>query len=448
MHTVPEWVIDAVFYQIFPDRFRHGSEPWRGDPNQPADRTACGADLAGILDALPYLEDLGINALYLTPIFHAGSYHKYDTIDYKAIDPAFGTNEQFGELVASLHDRGMRIVLDGVFNHCSDRHPFFLDVMARGKKSDNWDWFTIDGDAVRTDPPNYVRWAGVASMPEWNHRNPKVRAYLLDVVRYWIQAFDIDGWRLDTVEYLPPDFVREIREASKEVRSDAYVLGEVMSLGTPWFKLDAVDGVMHYKLWEALVAFLGHETWDAKVFSFSLYGTWFSYPEAANYASYTLISSHDKPRFLTQCGGDIRRLCLAAAFQFTYPGPPAVYYGDEVGLEGGEDPDNRRCFPWDSDTWNETVHSTFRSLIGLRRRETALRRGRVIPLQAEGRTIVYAREHEGERILVALNADHDQPAHVDLTDGPWTDAFEGTPVEGQSIEVPALAYRILKRVPV
>ncbi len=444
--SVPDWVTDAVFYQIFPDRFRRGCEDWSTDPNAFADRSLCGGDLAGIRKSIPYLQKLGISALYLTPVFHAHAYHKYDTLDYYCIDPCFGDNEQFRSLVKSLHDCRIRVVLDGVFNHCSDRHPFFLDAVARGPASKYWHWFTVQGDSIQTDPePNYARWAGVRSMPEWNHDNPDVVGYLLDVVRYWIDEFRIDGWRLDTTEYLPPDFVREIYRVARRNSPEIYILGEVMGLGTPWFRHQALDGVMHYRLWEGITEFFATQAWDAQVFWHSIYAHWHSYPEDANYGSYTLLSSHDRPRFLTACRGDVARLRLALAFQLTFPGAPAIYYGDEVGLHGADDPDNRRRFPWDPSRWNLALHEEVCSLISLRRGSDALRRGTLALHGAQGRTLSYLRSLPSEQILVALNADSDRTDDLRLPDGAWATFPGEEPAHGDQ-PLPPLSYRIYRRL--
>ena len=444
--SLPEWVPDAIFYQIFPDRFRRGEEVWGTDPKKPANRTPCGGNLAGIRASIPYLEELGVNALYLTPVFRAGSYHKYDTNDYFSVDPTFGDNEELRDLVSALHERGIRIVLDGVFNHCSDRHPFFLDAIEKGPASEYWDWFAINGDRIPREPePNYVCWAGVREMPEWNHRNSAVIEYLLSIVRYWIEEFDIDGWRLDTTEYLPPDFVREIYRTARETSPEVYVLGEVMGLGTPWFKHEALDGVMHYKLWEALTGFFAEERWDAPTLTHSVRSHWHSYPEDANFGSYTLLSSHDRPRFLTACDGDVRRLVLALAFQFTFPGAPAIYYGDEIGLEGGDDPDNRRCFPWDEERWNRELFDEVRRLVRLRKSESALRRGSIRFLKASGRFLSYERSLGNERFLVGINASRTEGSAWTVPDGAWVDAFSGERERGDA-KIPSLSYRILKRV--
>ena len=443
---VPSWVRDAVFYQIFPDRFRREPNPWTTDPDRTGDRTPCGGNLAGIRAAIPYLVDLGIDALYLTPVFHAGSYHRYDTIDYFSIDPALGTNEAFRDLVRELHARRIRIVLDGVFNHCSDRHPFFRDAVRHGPRSEYWDWFTVDGDRIVQEPePNYARWAGVRTMPDWNHRNPAVVDYLLSVVRHWVTEYEIDGWRLDTTEYLPPDFVRAIYRTARDLSPDLYVLGEVMGLGTPWFKHDAVDGVMHYKLWEAVTAYLAEERWDAGTFAHSVIAHWHSYPTDANFGSYTLLSSHDRPRFLTQCDGDDRRLRLALAFQFTFPGAPAVYYGDEIGLAGGDDPDNRRCFPWDEARWNRPLRAELRRWIALRKDEAALRRGSIRFLETVGRFVSYERVLGDDRLVVGLNASRNDEAVLHLPPGRWIEPLCEEERRGDRA-IPALSYALLKRI--
>jgi len=442
--SVPRWVPDVVFYQIFPDRFRKDSEHWEAHPCEPVDREPCGGNLGGIREAIPYLEDLGITAVYLTPIFHAHSYHKYDTMDYFNIDPCFGTNNEFQALVSAFHDRGIRVVLDGVFNHCSNHHPFFLDAVEKGRNSEYWDWFTIHGDEVVFDPePNYACWGGLWKMPEWNHGNPAVTEHLLSVVRYWIEEYEIDGWRLDTTEYLPPDFVRAIYQTARSISSEIYILGEVMGLGTPWFRHNAIDGVMHYKLLEALTEFLVKETWDASTFWQSVRAHWHSYPEDANFGSYTLLSSHDRPRFLTQCNGNVDRLRIALAFQFAFPGPPAIYYGDEIGLEGGEDPDNRRCFPWNEAHWNQPLLDEVRDLVALRKNEDTLRRGAVNPFHIEGRFLVLERTLDDRRFLIAINAEREAVRRFCLPEAAWADAFTHQGERGDQ-EIPALSYRIYR----
>ncbi len=443
----PEWVKDAVFYAIFPDRFRNGdpgndppgTRPWGAPPDR---ESTFGGDLWGIIQALDYLQDLGVTALYLTPIFTAPSNHKYDVVDYYNVDPHFGGNEALAELVGELHRRGMRLILDGVFNHCGEAHPFFWDVLRRGRSSPYWDWFTIRGDRVVQEPyPNYTCWAGVRSLPEWNHANPAVREYLLSVASYWIREYGIDGWRLDAVEHMPPDFVREIRVAVKGANPEAYVLGEVMGYAAAWFKHGALDGAMNYRLWEALVYFIARDSWDAPQFVAHLKGLWGSYPQGNAFASYNLTGSHDKPRIMTLCGGDRRKVALVVATIFALPGAPAVYYGDEIGLQGGEDPDCRRCFPWDHSRWDTELRGLFRMLIRLRREEPALRHGDLRFGEARGRVFSLVREGPDARILFFLNAGEEE-ARFPLS-RPALDLLKGEPLLG-TLRLPPESFAFLK----
>jgi len=439
----PSWVRDAVFYQIFPDRFRNGRDdndppgtrPW-GEP--PTPHSFFGGDLWGILEKIDYLEALGVTALYLTPIFRASTNHRYDTEDYFEVDPALGGNEALKVLVEELHRRGMRLILDGVFNHCGTGHPFFRAANEQGKNSPYWDWFVWE-----EEKPGYSCWAGCENLPEWNHDNPAVRDYLLSVVRFWLKEYEIDGWRLDTVEYLPPDFVRDIYRAVKEVNPEAYVLGEVMGLGTPWFRHRALDGVMHYRLWEGLVRFFAEESWDAPRFVRYLWHIWRSYPSWANYSSYTLLGSHDKPRFLTLAGEDERKLLLAAAFLFAYPGSPAIYYGDEVGLVGGEDPDCRRCFPWDRVSPAHPILATFKMLVSLRKEEEAIRRGGLRFYYGQGRSLVLGCPHEEREIILALNAGPAEAA-VALPPGRFREKKSGEFHSG-TLRLPGYSFSFLTR---
>lgn len=438
----PGWVQEAVFYQIFPDRFRNGDP--RNDPpavrpwgELPTPQSFFGGDLWGILEKLDHLEDLGVTALYLTPIFRASTNHRYDTEDYFQVDPSLGGDEALKILVQELHRRRMRLILDGVFNHCGFGHPFFQEAK-RSPASFHWDWFSWE-----EEEPGYSCWAGCPALPEWNHDNPKVREYLLSVVRYWLKTQEIDGWRLDAVEYLPPDFVREVYRTVKEVNPEAYVLGEVMGLGAPWFRHRALDGVMHYRLWEALVKFFATEEWDAVRFTNHLWHLWRSYPSWANFSSYTLLGSHDKPRFLTLAGGDMRRILLGSAFLFAYPGAPAIYYGDEVGLEGGEDPDCRRCFPWERVS-DHPLLSHFRRLARWRREEEALRHGTLRFHYARGRTLIFGRPHRAEEVLLALNASG-QEAVVDLPPGKFREKGSGE-LRGGALRLPPYSFVFLKRV--
>lgn len=406
----PEWISDAIFYQIFPDRFYNGDpgndpEPTEEWGNEPKRNNHFGGDLEGIIEKLDYVDRLGVTALYLNPIFRSPSNHKYDTTDYYRIDPHFGDRSLLKELVENAHDRGIKVVLDGVFNHCGEGLSQFKDVKEKGRDSDYWDWYTINDFPIETEPePNYRCWAGVPQMPEFNRNHPEVREFILDVVRYWIEEADVDGWRLDTVNYLEQDFVKEVRIAAREVKDDAYVMGEVVGPAASWFKSGALDGVMNYELRRYVVDWLARGKFGAREFSERIYFLRRSYPAWANFASYDLVGSHDRARFMTLCGSNEDRFKLGYFFLFTFLGAPAIYYGDEIGMEGGDDPDCRRTFPWDEGRYEKELFGFFQDLTKLRSEVRPLRRGSFLEIASNDHVFAYVRRTEREAVLAAINS--------------------------------------------
>lgn len=406
----PEWIRNAVIYQIFPDSFSNGKT--ENDPpdtidwgSRPERNRFYGGDLEGVIRKLDYIKELGANCIYLTPVFDAPSNHKYDTRNYFKVDDSFGGNQTLIELVRESHSREIRVILDGVFNHCGIEHPFFVDAVDKGRSSTYWDWFSIDSTPVTELPePNYRCFAGYGRMPEFNLTNPQVRHYLLKVVRYWFEKANIDGWRLDTVEYLHPDFVREIRVASKEMKADSYVFGELLHLGTSWFKGEYLDGAMNYRLRKYILSFFVFSNIGAETFDEKLYVLRRSYPEWANYSMYNMINSHDRPRITTLCNGRKDLVKLIFLFMFTYPGIPALYYGDEIFMEGGPDPDCRRSMIWEDEYWDVEFRDFCKGLIKLRKENEALKNGMFESLIAKAGVFAFQRRSEEERILVFLNS--------------------------------------------
>ena len=405
----PDWVQDTIFYQIFPDRFYNGN-PDNDSKNickwedMPTRDNFFGGDLEGIIFKLPYLEELGINALYLNPIFKSPSNHKYNITDYYEVDPNFGNKDSLKRLVKELHQRQIRIILDGVFNHCGNTFWAFQDVIEKGAKSKYKDWFIIKSyPIVKYPEPNYRCWMGCSLMPEFNTDNPEVREYLLKVVKYWIKEANIDGWRLDTVEYMDPSFVKQIREAAKEIKKDAYVMGEVMGVATSWFKSKSLDAVMNYKLRDLLIDFFIKKVINAVQFNQQLYSFRQTYSDLINPFMFNLLDSHDVPRFLTLCGGNVKKMKLAAVFLMTYIGAPVIYYGDEVGMMGGEDPDCRRTMIWNKNQQNIDLLNFYKKIIKLRRESLALRRGNFKCLYQQGGLYCFSRQLNEEKIVVALN---------------------------------------------
>lgn len=422
LQQVPEWVHTAVFYQIFVERFCNGDSsndpekltPW-GTP--PGPHSFYGGDLQGILDRLPYLRELGVNGIYLTPIFESGSNHKYDTIDYRKIDPAFGDEELLRRLVDAAHQMGIRVMLDGVFNHSSWKFRPFQDVMENGEKSPYRDWFCIDSfpltrfterevsdysrplDLSRL---NYRIFGTSPSMPKLNTDNPQLRQYLLDSVAMWTRKTGIDGWRLDVSDEVSHSFWRDFRKTVKKINPDALIIGENWHNAFPWLYGDQFDGVMNYAVTKSCIEFFARRKIGPTQFAGEISACLMRNFDQVNFAMLNLLDSHDTMRFLTWCGGDERRLRLAALFLFSYTGMPCVYYGSEIGMEGRGDPDCRRTFDWNREHWNQNLFRYYQKLIALRRREKALQYGTIRIREKDG--VVYLRRSfEGNVLVTALN---------------------------------------------
>lgn len=408
-NPVPSWVDQAVVYQIMPDRFCNGStgndppgvRPWGERPKR---CSFFGGDLAGILRRLDYLQDLGVDTIYLTPIFTAPSTHKYDASDYFSIDPAFGTLSEFQELVKELHTRGMKIILDGVFNHCGDRHPAFVSAVKGGPRSPTWDWFFFYGYPVKKRPkPNYAH-GGIYYLPKWNLRNPEVRRHLQNAIRYWTEQ-GIDGWRLDVPWYIEEhEFWREMRTLVRGINPEAYLVGEHWGDASPWLNPEEFDGATDYRLRTAILRYLKGENSEGA--SSELAATMESllsdYPWQNRLAMWNLLGSHDTPRIATILRGNLARVMVGYVIIFTFPGVPQLYYGDEVGMRGQNDPDCRRCFPWDESTWAQGLRRFVQHLIRMRRRYPALQRGQMRILHSQGGMLAYQRGAGLESILVVI----------------------------------------------
>ena len=425
----PEWVRDAVFYQIFPDRFarsvavpkpRHLDE-WGAAPTYHGYQ---GGDLIGVVEHLDYLQDLGINAIYFTPVFQSASNHRYHTHDYEKVDPMLGGNAALRRLVDEAHSRGIRVVLDGVFNHASRGFFQFHDIMENGPNSAYLDWFHISGfplNAYDMDKkPNYGAWWGLPALPKFNTGSPEVREFLWNVGREWID-FGIDGWRLDVPDEINDDsFWREFRRRVKAGNPDAYIVGEVWTDAVRWLKGDMWDAVMNYPLTRACIAyFIGTEVDENELRQTSLYppgppgGQAFGkaierliglYAPATTAVMLNLLGSHDMPRFLTLARADRSALRLATVFQMTYPGAPSIYYGDEIGMQGGHDPANRGAFPWHrTATWDTELLHEYQRLIALRRARPALRRGTYKIVAAAAELFAHARQLGDETLIVVFN---------------------------------------------
>ncbi|MEJ2598797.1 MAG: glycoside hydrolase family 13 protein [Anaerolineales bacterium] len=413
--TVPYWVEDAIFYQIFPDRFANGDmhndpadlQPW-GSP--PTSWGFQGGDLRGIIDKFDYLLDLGVNAIYLNPIFLANSNHRYNTVDYFKIDPRVGTLEDFHALLEVAHSNNVRVVLDGVFNHCGRGFFAFSDILENQEHSVYRNWFHIKKFPVDAYSPGkaeeYEAWWGFKGMPKFNTNNPAVRRYLLSIARYWIEQ-GADGWRLDVPNEIDDDsFWLEFRNTVKAVNRDAYLVGEIWTVDPRWVGPNHFDGLMDYPVRDAVLDFLNGGFLTAAGFADQVEGVLKRYPHENAYAMYVPLGSHDTERIYTRFNGNLDKLKLAYAFIFAYPGAPAIYYGDEIGMAGGKDPECRAAFNWNSETWLEELHGWLRTLISLRKKHATLRRGVYRRILADEKRNVYAfaRTLGDKAVLIVLNA--------------------------------------------
>ncbi|MCZ4371000.1 maltodextrin glucosidase [Vibrio diazotrophicus] len=448
LYQPPEWVNEQIFYQIFPDRFCNGNpdisvktneysvrggkrnviaKQW-GEPVSSHDSHGSlefyGGDLAGVRSKLDYLEQLGITTVYLNPIFTSLSNHKYDTTDYFNVDPHLGTNEEFAQLCAEIHQRGMKVVLDAVFNHTSAEHPWFdrFNHYENGaycsEKSPYRDYYLFDQDN------HYACWKGVENLPVLNFLNEEVRDYIYQgkdsVIKHWLRPpYSIDGWRFDVIHMLGEGsgainnayYVKQFRDSVKQENQQAYVLGEHFFEATQWLQGDQEDGAMNYYGFAHPVrAWLTGQdiAYDPISISAQEFVEWIVEAQAKvpwlnQLAQLNQLDSHDTMRWATLVNGNDALIEIGLVLLMTMVGTPCVYYGTEVNLQGGLDPDNRRCFPWE-ETENSMQIERFKKLVAMRRNHLALQQGALQILYAQDGCIAYARVFGGEVILVVINA--------------------------------------------
>lgn len=419
----PSWARGALYYQVFPDRFYRPEDARADGPlvswdSVPTPTARFGGTIRGIEEKLDHLSGLGVEVLYLTPVFEAPSNHKYDTVDYLRVDPHFGTDDDLRRLVKACHARGMRVVLDAVFNHMGERHPFFLDLLQNGEASPYRDFVYAKSWPLSTGERNYETFGEVASMPKWRTASPGAQEYLLGVGEHWLRTVDIDGWRLDVADEVEHRFWKHFRDRVKASKPDALICGEVWQVATPWLRGDEFDSVMNYPLGRAVLDWIARGTTDAEGFHDAVERIRSLYPEPVLHTLWTLLDSHDTPRLLTECGGDVRKAMLAAFLQFVLPGSPLIYYGDEVGMAGGPDPLCRGGMIWDPARQDSVLLEHYRLLSDLRRRHEVLRTGDLRPVfQGRHRNLyAFVRISEGEPAALAVVNRHARALRVKLRD--------------------------------
>lgn len=409
----PAWAKDAVIYNIFPDSFASGKgylskESVEAEFNGEIVKGKLGGTIRGIAENVGYLKELGFNGIYINPIFAAGEYHKYDLLDYYHVDPCFGTNEEFKELVRIYHENGMKVIIDGVFNHCGWKFFAFDDVVKKGEDSCYKDWFYhLEFPVVRPengeDYPNYECFGYERMMPKLNTQNPEVINYFCRVCQYWLKEYEIDGWRLDVASEINDAFWESFHRAAKEINPEAILIGEVWETARHWLDGRKFDSTMNYDFRKHCRRFFAERSIDAYDFDGRVTHMRMRYRTQTVYAQLNLLDSHDVSRFLSLCGGDEKRYKLAVLFQMSFPGIPSVFYGDEKGISGILEEEYRAPMMWEKE--EDELFDFYKKAIRLRRDYAALRRGEYRTIQAErgNRLYIYARKTDSDTIVIAMN---------------------------------------------
>ena len=480
----PKWFGAGVTYQIFPDRFCRLKMPdseglignrwvhenwddvpeWRPDPDgEIRNRDFFGGSLAGVTSKLDNLAALGVTTLYFCPIFESASNHRYNTADYRTIDPMLGTEEDFKTLCAEAKARGMRVILDGVFNHTGSQSLYFnadgfypTVGAAQNPTSPYYDWFSF-----HPWPDDYDAWWGIKTLPAVREDCPSYVDYIIEnedsIIRHWLKA-GASGWRLDVADELPDWFIEKIRAVMDEAAPDSLLMGEVWedastkvaySQRRKYLLGSELHGVMNYPFRTALLAYL--KGGNADDFRGAMETLRENYPHDAFYSAMNFLGTHDTPRILTMLGADqvpqskderaafrlspeqrkkgLALVRLAALILFTFPGSPTVYYGDEAGMEGCEDPFNRGAYPWGHE--DKDLKARFSLLGQLRKQRQSLQSGSIQWLRASGSLLAFARELPQERTVTVVNAD----ALSHILTLPWTAPFAMDRLSGQSFPV-------------
>ena len=410
MFEVPQWAANKVVYQIFPSRFAAtqpvDKELWYKAPITPMDDLH--GNLRGIIEHLDYIKDLGIDVVYLTPIFKSNSCHKYDTIDYYQVDPSFGTTEDLKELVQKSHERGMKVVLDAVYNHTGREFFAFQDILEKGEKSKYLDWYFIDELPPRGEwgeIPNFKCFGYYGGMPKLNLKNPEVEKYITDVACYWIKECDIDGWRLDVGDEISHFFWKNFRKAIKAVKKDMLIIGEIWHYAGDFLEGDEWDTVMNYPFYLNLIDLLADEKINVSQFVQNLGYLKGRLNKKCYPLMWNLIDSHDTARFLHLCHDNKKKQHLAAAFQLLMPGMPMVYYGDEYAMPGANDPDCRRGMYWDEEYQDKEMYNWYKKLMQIRKAHACIVEGEMMETitNDDDDTIVMIRKNGEETIAMLFN---------------------------------------------
>ena len=455
-HTIPDWFFGGVMYQIFPEKFKN-SNPKLNPENvldwgtKPTRLGFQGGDLYGVIEKLDYIKNLGVNIIYLNPIFLSGSVHKYDTWDHFKVDDNFGGDEALTLLIESAHAMNMKVILDCSLNHVHPRHFAFQDLIQNGPDSKYKDWFTVFDYPIRLKyrphlysqtykvgwdgneeeykeyldktfsetkvpveifeddgpicEPTYKSWWGVPDMPKVNYSSTEARKWALEVTEHWIKNFDIDGWRMDVAKEIDTSFWREFREIAKKTKKDILLLSEIFGDTSQWLQGDMFDGTMNYSFRENMIDFFANKNMKPDEFSESLAHLYSMYSFEAITSCQNLLSSHDVKRFLNRCE-KIEDVYGAIFFQATFPGIASIYYGDEIGLDGGDEPNNREPFPWNDDSnWNMPLQEITSTLMNLKNSNSILKYGTFELIPSSQGVVIFRRVLQKESLICIFNRD-------------------------------------------
>lgn len=428
--VVPEWARRAVVYQVFPDRFSVGSRgPQPGVQTLPwgahaGDTQLLGGTIRGIHEKLEYLETLGVTCLYLTPIFASDTAHKYNTFDYYRIDPQFGSFEEFRAMVEEAHRRDIRVIIDGVFNHCGVEFFAFKDLCRNQENSSYRDWFRVRSFPVSvSDQPSYETFGYLGYMPKLATENRETADYLINVATWWIREAGIDGWRLDCAPEVDHRFWRRFRDAVKAEKHDALLVGEFWHDARTWLSGDQMDSTLNYTIMLSLEEWMINGSASAHDIIDRFESQRALYRQQTLSVFWNLIGSHDTDRFLTKCNGNTAQMKIALALALFYPGAPVIYYGDEIGMEGA-DPYHRAGMRWDLAETDNDLLSYYKEAIALYRSEDAF----------AGSDVQFLRSFADENLLAFIRgADTDAPILVVLNPGPAPVSYDTLPVTGDAI---------------
>lgn len=434
--NIPQWANHKIVYQIFPSRYATtkivSEKKWYKAPVAPMDDLK--GDLPGLINTLDHLKELGIDVIYMTPIFMSDSMHKYDTIDYYKIDPSFGDEKDLKELVDKAHSMGMKVILDGVFNHTSPKFFAFQDVINHKEKSKYVDWYYIDSFPLkygsRKEKPSFKTFAYYGGMPKLNLTNPEAAEYFINVGKYWIENYNIDGWRLDVGDEIVHAFWKKFRRAIKTVKPDALIIGEIWHYAGDFLEGDEWDTVMNYTFFNAVQDFVANESITATRFVENLDFMRGTLYRQINPVLLNLIDSHDTARFMHIADENTDKLKLAAALQLLLPGMPMIYYGDEYGMTGANDPDCRRGMLWDEKYQDRSVYDWYCKLSKARKAYPALTKGTLIACETDDESgiIKMTRQLEDTTVTVVFHG-KETPVTLNEYKG-CTDLITGEVFEG------------------